>query len=492
MDKGMIISLKLRGKSNREISAATGIDRKTIAKYWKAYCEDSSQLDEATDVDDISDIQDRLLAKPRYDTSSRKPVKYTEELDRRVDEILQGEFEKDRVLGRNKQHLTDVQIHQIVTEEGFDIGRSTLSEYIRKKRKRHIETFIRQEYELGDRLEYDFGEIKLVINGITRKYYLAVFGAPAAGFRWAYIYDSMKKEVFMDSHVRFFEMVGGVYREVVYDNMKNVVHKFIGKTEKELNPDLINMSMYYGFDVNVTNCFRGNEKGYVEGSVKEIRKKAFAKKYRFNTIEEAEKFLLEVLNNLNAESMIEEEKRNLLPWKPPLELALLTRQVVDKYSFIKVENNFYSVPEHLTGHTVDVKNYLRKIVVYANHRKICEHKKVDGFNKMQVDIYHYLDTLSKKPGALKNSKALKSRQELKAIYDTYFTERPKEFIELLRKNSDCSYEELQGILKAAGKTECAFRSDSDSNINSEIDSKAMEQIEILSQMYLKGGNEYVH
>jgi hypothetical protein len=29
-------------------------------------------------------------------------------------------------------------------------------------------------------------------------------------------------------------MIGGVYVKVVYDNMKNVVKKFIGRTEKEL------------------------------------------------------------------------------------------------------------------------------------------------------------------------------------------------------------------------------------------------------------------
>lgn len=48
----------------------------------------------------------------------------------------------------------------------------------------------------------------------------------------------------MDSHVKFFEMMSGCHREVVYDNMKNVVSKFIGKNEKELNPDLVKMSMY--------------------------------------------------------------------------------------------------------------------------------------------------------------------------------------------------------------------------------------------------------
>ena len=50
-------------------------------------------------------------------------------------------------------------------------------------------------------------------------------------------------------------MIGGVWKEVVYDNMRNVVSKFIGKNEKELNEDLVKLSLYYGFDINVTNAF---------------------------------------------------------------------------------------------------------------------------------------------------------------------------------------------------------------------------------------------
>ena len=63
--------------------------------------------------------------------------------------------------------------------------------------------------------------------------------------------------------------------------MRNVVNKFVGRSEKVLNEDLINMALYYGFKINVTNCFSGNEKGHVEGSVKFIRNKVFSKDYRF-------------------------------------------------------------------------------------------------------------------------------------------------------------------------------------------------------------------
>ena len=53
---------------------------------------------------------------------------------------------------------------------------------------------------------------------------------------------------------------------MVYDNMRNVVSRFIGTNEKILNENLLKMSMYCGFNINVTNCFKGNEKGSVEMS----------------------------------------------------------------------------------------------------------------------------------------------------------------------------------------------------------------------------------
>jgi hypothetical protein len=128
-----------------------------------------------------------------------------------------------------------------------------------KLRNRQKQVFIRQQYEFGDRIEYDFGEVRLIIGGQLGTYHMAVIASAAGKFRWCKLYTNEKKAVFMDSHVKFFEYVGGIYREVVYDNMKNVVTKFIGKNEKELNEDLIRMSVYYGFKINVTNCFSGNE-----------------------------------------------------------------------------------------------------------------------------------------------------------------------------------------------------------------------------------------
>lgn len=491
MDKYTIIKLKESGLSNREISRQTGIDRKTVARYWEQYQKEISKLSSRDESEpELRAIQEQIVSERRYDSSGRKPTKYTPQVDALLDKILAEEVEKDAVLGKNKQHLTHEQIYKRVVAAGHDIGRTTLSSYIKKKRDKHKEAFIRQEYELGERLEYDFGDVKLVIGDIVGTYHMAVLCSPASKHRWAYLYDNMKKDVFMDSHVRYFEMIGGTQKEIVYDNMRNVVSKFIGRNEKELNPDLVKMSLYYGFSINVTNCFSGNEKGYVESSVKKLQREVFAERYRFDSLEEAEEYLHKRLVEINADSLMEKEKEQLLEYRPPLELGRMSRQKVDKYSFIQVENNYYSVPEHLVGHWVNAKVYLRDILIYSESRLVAKHKKIDGYHQVRVDIFHYLETLEKKPGALKNSKALKSRAELKTIYEQYFTSRTKEFIALLRENVDMTYPELLNVMKEKGKTPAAYSVTNAAEDN--VVTNTRKQLQRISSIYKKGGSEYVN
>jgi transposase len=144
----------------------------------------------------------------------------------------------------------------------------------------------------------------------------------------------------MDSHVKFFEMMGGGYREVVYDNMRNVVTKFIGKNEKELNEELIKMSLYYGYQINVTNCFKGNEKGSVEKSVDFLRNEIFADNWKFNSLEDAKEFLHSKLLKHNENSRMNEEKARLTAYRPPLELALISENKVNSSSMICVTRRF--------------------------------------------------------------------------------------------------------------------------------------------------------
>ena len=362
---------------------------------------------------------------------------------------LQLELEKDRTIkfGPNhKQRITNVLVHQLMLEEGFEIGLSSVQARMKEKRKKNREVFIRQTYKPGQRFEFDYGEVYMMLDGKKAKSHIAVMSSPYSDNRIAYLYPNQKQATFMDAHVRLFRELGGVPSEMVYDNMRNVVTKFIGKSEKQLNENLVKLALYYGFEINVTNCFSGNEKGHVESSVKYIQNKVFTTHYEFDSFEDAEKHLAKKLLELNTNSKIEEEKAHLKPFKADLDVATVTTAKVDKYSTVRIENNFYSVPELLVGEKVTVKNYLKDIEVFYNHKKVCQHNKKDGKSEYIIDIMHYLRTFNVKPGALKNSAALVNNPDLKTIFDKYYSTQIKLFITLLYQHKDKSKEELNKIL----------------------------------------------
>ncbi|WP_438840165.1 IS21 family transposase [Enterococcus sp. AZ050] len=320
MDKMTIIRLLQNGRSQRSVAKELGINRKTVSRYWHQYLENQQALEK----DPTNPLkQEALLSLPTYNSKNRMPRKYTAEIDKRIDEILEFDKIKQKNLGQNKQRLTIVAIYEILKSEGFDIAESTLRPYVREKLKIKKEAYIKQIYPLGYRTEFDFGEFKCLIKGVKRTLTLAVFSCPASGYRWGRIYESANQQVFLDAHIRFFEHLNGVYSTVVYDNMKNVVKRFVGKHKKELNDELIKLSLFYGFKPVVTNPFSGHEKGHVEKSVQILRRKAFTKQYEFASIEHAQQHLDNIVKELNVATEISTEQLQLKKYVDSMTMALL-------------------------------------------------------------------------------------------------------------------------------------------------------------------------
>jgi transposase len=480
MDKYTIITLKKKGISFRQIAKELEIDRKTVSKIWKTYQKAQLDLFERVEVVEKPDdsLVETIVGDIKYDIQNRGKRKMTEEVKKRILELLELEEAKDKLLGlSHKQKLTGVQIYETLKEENVDIGQTTVRNFLREIRQSR-ETYIRQEYDYGQRLEYDFGEIKLMINNKKMKFYLAVMAAPASAHRHAYLYQKQNQAVFLDSHVRFFELMKGSWKEVVYDNMKNVVNRFLTQHDKVINQEALNLAMYYGFEINTTNVQKGNEKGTVENAVKVIRNRVFAKRYQFETYEQACQYLEEQLEKINRNSLIEEEKKHLTPYRFPYEIASIEAHSVDKYGCIRVDNNYYSVPDILLDKQVSVKKYHDRIVIYSNHELVVEHKKIDGSQQYQLVLSHYLNTLATKPGALKHSLLLKQQPELYDIYHLHFKTRAKEFIDILQANKHASLEELINILRYRSQDYAQVLSQRDD----EIQNQSRKQLQSINQL----------
>lgn len=440
----IVIAAFLEGKSQRQIAKDVGVDRKTVRRYVNKYYEARNVLMNNVDnkVVDERELIDDIVEAPKYDSSNRKKNKLTDEIIEKIEFHLK-ENEKKRATGQSKQQKKKIDIYEALDKEGCDIGYTTVCNTIRYLLNKGAEAYIKAEYDYGDVCEFDWGEAKLYIGEDLKNFQMAVFASAKGNYRYSRLFPKQDTICFQESHSLFFEHVGSVYRTMVYDNMKVAVKKFVGPTEKEPTEALLKMSIYYGFKYRFCNARAGNEKGHVERSVEYVRRKAFAFRDRFESLEEANEYLQSICDKLNLKTqsynegksaleILGVEREYMLPKMPAFDAARVEEPRVDKYSTIAINTCHYSVPDRYVGKILLVKIYSSKIFCYYDCEKIAEHDKKYGFNEWSIKIEHFLSTLKKKPGALASSTAMQQADpRLQNIYQNHYIKREKEFIELL-------------------------------------------------------------
>ena len=434
----IIIRSHREGKSHRKISRELQISRKTVKKY----IEDYERLLSGSAQPELL-LPTYLTSPPLYHIGTRSKVRLTAEVQSFIDAQLEANGKKI-AQGMRKQILKNIDILQLLHEQGFDVGYTTVCNYIKEKLGKTAtpqEAFIRQQYEPGSVCEFDWGEIKLNIAGHLLRFQLAVFTSAYSNYRYAMIYKHQDTLAFMESHVSFFEHTGGAYHQMVYDNMRVAVAKFAGNHEKEPTRALIQLKGHYQFSHRFCNVYSGNEKGHVERSVEYIRRKAFGFKSDFDSFELAQQYLETIIIKVNqakqqltgrsAMEMFADEKGLLWQHNGPLACSDSAQLRVDKYATISHLTNRYSVSEKLVGCFVDVKILSNTIEVHYENNPVGSHQRDYGKHQWVIDIEHYLDTLQQKPGALNGSVALSCRPYLKKLYQQFYTNSPRDFIDLL-------------------------------------------------------------
>lgn len=430
------------GESIRKITRETGMSRRTVSKYVTEYLSHKEALGQEAGVSS-SELIEQFVEAPRYNSSTRTKRKLTTELVERVKGCLVENAQKRR-RGQHKQQLKKIDIHELLRAEGYDISYSSVCLLVKTLGTRTPESFIKQAYEDGQVCEFDWGEVKLFLGSVLKKFQMAVFTTAAGNYRYARLFVKQDTSAFQQAHALFFEHVGGVYRALVYDNMRVAVKRFVGPSEKEATSGLLSLSLYYQFGFRFCNARRGNEKGHVERSVEYVRRKAFAPRDRFETLEQANAYLAKVCDDLNdrpqsgmepsqsAREILKRERSALLPVGPRFECGELREARVDKYSTVCVDTCRYSVPDDYTGQLVSVRVYPDRLVCVAGGQRVCEHPRHHGFHEWHLDVEHYLRSFQRKPGALPGSVALKqSGPRIRALYQRYYQDSPKDFVNLL-------------------------------------------------------------
>ena len=443
----IIISYYRLGKSHREISRETGLARRTVKKYIEQY---ATELNQSNTL-----VKDGVLSEPRYDISTRKSRRLNDEMKLLIRTCLAKNRDKQNK-GMSKQQMKATDIHEYLELKGHKIGYTTVCNFIRQENQKGSEIFIRQKHRPGQAIEFDWGEVKIEIDGKLKRIQLAVFTSSYSNYRWAYLFYRQDMASFLQSHVLFFNHLNYVPQQMVYDNMRVAVKKFgIKNSDKVATDDLLKLSSYYQFDYRFCNIRKGNEKGHVEKSVEFVRRKSFSRHCEFESLQAANLHLSQTCERLNSltikgsegniKTKMLEEQRLMKPANTDYDVGSYLQLRVDKYHCIKVDTNSYSVPEDFINPFIEVKIYPTQILLYdRKHNCIAKHERRLTKYQYYIELNHYIHVFRKKPGALKGSVALRQSTEwLQQLHDTHFKDRAIIFIDLLTFFKQSSYTEKQ-------------------------------------------------
>lgn len=426
--------------SYRKVAKEMHISRNTVRKYLR-------QVDEVRDG-----VRTDIFPSPREILQPRRVV--TDEIISLVHSLLESNKSKPR-----KQRLTAKMIHERVIQSGHEVSYPTIKRLICdwKNENKHREVFILQEPELG-RGEFDWGEVHLQIQGTWERLFLAVMVLTGSLYRFAQVFYRETQQDVIETHIQFFNELQAVPKRIIYDNMRTV----IGPKGKEFNETFLRFSTHYGFTPCVCNPSSPQEKGTDEESVGYIRRNVFGERVSFDSLKEVQTWLKEHLNLLNSKPVyrrdlvpLEGIKEELVQMKPLPSLQYsnyLTRILkINKYSLIRFENNFYSVPDDYPSPRISIKAFVDRIILHDENSVIASHTRLYGKGKYSVDIIHYLKTMERKPGSVKNSKAFSQLHEsLQRMHNRYYEDRPDEFLKVLSLIKETS---LEGLLYAINHLE---------------------------------------
>ena len=439
-DVRRIVDLYELHESYKRVARELKISRNTVKKY----------------LHQVKDVQDGLVEE--IIPKNRKIVQPTRVLTDLVRQKIHQYLESN--LGRpKKQRLTAKRIWELLVQDGHKIGYTSVKdEVVRWKRTNAPrEVFILQEPRVGQRAEFDWGEVTLSIAGIWQKYYLAVFVLPFSLYRFARLYHRSTRLEVVQAHIEFFREIGSVPEVIFYDRMAVV----FDSRKQQFNDKFLEFSMHFGFQPCVCNPASPNEKGTDEESVGYVRRATFSERSSFASLNEATEWLKMRLVEINSHPVYRrsnvpvqglELERNGMHLLPALEFENyeLKRAAISRYSLVNFDGNFYSIPDTYRPRQITLKILIDRIEFLDGDSIIAAHSRLTGRQKYSLDIAHYIKTFHRKPGALPNSRVLAQADELiRDAFNRYYLDDPKKFLpilDLMRETLPEAFSAALGIL----------------------------------------------
>jgi transposase len=334
-----------------------------------------------------------------------------------VDKVL----DEDRRAPRKQRHTARRLYRRILTEfPGATIAESTVRNHVRE-RKRQMglvgrETFVPQSYSWGQEAQVDWYEAWIDLDDERTKVQVFAMRSMASGAAFHRAYLHATQQAFLEAHEHAFAYFGGVFHLLRYDNLTSAVRKILRGHRREETVRFMAFRSHWRFAAEFCTPGEGHEKGGIEGEGGYFRRNHLVPVPRVADLDALNTLLVTACRADEARVLdgrtetigaaMAIERGHLLSCAAEgLDLAEVVFPLVDKQGCVTVKTNFYSVPA-CAGTRVEAHIHPLHVEIWHAGRLVARHERCHSRRQHVLDLEHYLDVLSHKPGAFAGSKPL--------------------------------------------------------------------------------------
>jgi transposase len=385
------------GMPIREIARRTGLSRNTVRKYLA-----------------------NQVVEPRY-----PPRQVPTNLDDYGETLTSWLFRESR--RHRKQRKTVKQLYRDLVMLGYTGSYDRVAAFARQWRQAQQEAGLRSGKQVyvplafapGEAFQFDWGEDWIKLDGVSTKLQIAHVKLCHSRAFFVRAYLTQSHEMLFDAHYHAFTAFGGIPQRGIYDNMKTAVDRVGRGKQRQVNQRFQAMVSHYLFEAEFCNPAAGWEKGQVEKSVQDARRRLWHDAPAFRSLQHLNRWLGERCRELWTETMhpelktrsvaecLQDEQAGMMPVSAAFDGFVEHSKRVSSTCLIAFENNRYSVPASFANRVISLRVYPDRLVIVAESRVVAEHVRVfnrdkHGPGRTVYDWRHYLTVVQRKPGALRN------------------------------------------------------------------------------------------
>jgi len=256
-----------------------------------------------------------------------------------------------------------------------------------------------------------FEDHRVIVNGAEKKLYCFLIVLGYSRMRYVEFVTDMTTTTLIRCHINAFRYYGGYPKEILYDNMKQVVIKrLLKQKDSTMNSQFEDFAGFYGFKPILCRPYRGQTKGKVERTVSYVRDNLMVG-IKYDGLDDLNRQALLWCDKVNGKihGTTGEIPKDRLP-KERLS-PMMREYIIDKINLRKVEKdclisysgNKYSVPSEYALKHVTVVVLDNMLAVYSEGKQIAVHRVSRNKSAMVINSNHYQKLITKQSFDIENT-----------------------------------------------------------------------------------------